>query len=107
MSDNIIAIIVAIFASGGFWAFLQNWISSRFANKSAEQKLILGLAFRQIIELCEYYLNRGWIDTEEYKELNQYLFKPYQDLGGDGTAQRLIKEVERLPLRKEAKDNEH
>lgn len=95
-------IIIAIFASTGFWSFLQAWITNRSKAKTAEQKLILGLAFIQIIAKCEYYIQRGWIDTEEYKELNFYLFEPYQAMGGNGTAQRLIKEVERLPLKKEA-----
>ena len=101
MNEQIVAVVVAIFASGGFWAFLQTWLTNTSKKKTAEQKLILGLAFRQIIELCDYYITRGYIDTEEYKELNHYLFEPYQQLGGDGTAARLIKEVERLPIRKE------
>lgn len=103
MSEQIITIIVAVFASGGFWAFLQNYLVSRSRKNSAEQKLILGLAFRQIIELCDFYLDRGYIDTEEYKELNHYLFEPYKEMGGNGTAARLIQEVQALPIqRKEA-----
>jgi len=102
LNDTIITIVVAVFASGGFWAFLQTWLANRSRSKTAEQKLILGLAFRQIIELCDYYINRGYIDTEEYKELSHYLFEPYQQLGGNGTAARLIKEVEKLPIKKEA-----
>ena len=73
MNEQIITVIVAIFASGGFWAFLQAWLTNTSKKKTAEQKLILGLAFRQIIELCDYYINRGYIDTEEYKELSHYL----------------------------------
>lgn len=103
MNEQIITVVVAIFASGGFWAFLQAWLTSTSKKKTAEQKLILGLAFRQIIELCDYYITRGYIDTEEYKELSHYLFEPYQQLGGNGTAARLIKEVEGLPIRKETK----
>ena len=99
--DVLVALIVAVFASTGFWSFLQVWISNKTKSKTSEQKLILGLAFIQIIAKCEFYLQRGWIDTEEYKELNQYLFEPYQQMGGDGTAQRLIKEVEKLPIKKE------
>lgn len=101
MSDTVITIIVAVFASGGFWAFLQNYLLNRSKAKSAEQKLILGLAFRQIIELCDYYLQRGYIYADEYKELYHYLFEPYQASGGDGTAAKMIKGVETLPLRKE------
>lgn len=102
MNDTIITIVVAVFASGGFWAFLQTWITNKNRSKSAEQRLILGLAFRQIVELCDLYVKRGYIDAEEYKELNKYLFEPYQEMGGNGTAARLIKEVEALPMRKEA-----
>ena len=99
--DIIVTLLVAVFASTGFWSFLQAWISNKSKAKSGEQRLILGLAFVQIIAKCEYYIHRGWIEVEEYKELNQYLFEPYVALGGDGTAQRLIKEVERLPIKKE------
>lgn len=102
MNETLLTIIAAVFASGGFWAFLQSWLQNRSKKRSAEQKLILGLAFREIVELCQYYLNRGCIDAEEYTELNHYLFEPYQDSGGNGTAARLIKEVEKLPIRKEA-----
>lgn len=102
MSSNVMAIIIAVFASTGFWSFLQAWITNRSKAKTAEQKLILGLAFIQIIAKCECYIQRGWIDAEEYKELNHYLFEPYQAMGGNGTAQRLIKEVEKLPIRKDS-----
>ena len=99
--DIIIALIVAVFASTGFWSFLQSWLTSRNKGKTSEQKLILGLAFIQIIAKCEFYIARGYIDADEYKELNQYLFEPYVQMGGDGTAQRLIKEVEKLPIKME------
>ena len=99
--DIIVALIVAVFASTGFWSFLQTWITNKSKSKTLELKLILGLAFIKIVAQCEFYIQRGWIDTEEYKELNHYLFEPYQALGGDGTAARLIKEVESLPIRKD------
>lgn len=99
--DAIITIIVAIFASTGFWSVIQTWATNKSKSKTSEQKLILGLAFVQIVAKCEFYIKRGFIDTEEYKELSHYLFEPYAALGGDGTAQRLIKEVEQLPIRNE------
>lgn len=101
MNETLVTILVAIFASGGFWAFLQTWLNNRSRARSAEQRLILGLAFRQIVELCDLYITRGYIDTEEYKELAKYLFEPYKEMGGNGTAARLIREVEKLPMRKE------
>lgn len=104
--DIIITLLVAVFASTGFWSFLQAWINNRSKSKTSEQKLILGLAFIEIVKKCEAYIQRGWIDSEEYKELNHYLFEPYQQMGGDGTAQRLIKEVENLPIKANERGHE-
>lgn len=101
MHNYIVPIIVAIFASGGFWAVIQSCIQTRSRERSAEQKLILGIAFKEIIETCQKHLDNGEIDPDEYKELNHYLFEPYEALGGDGTAARLVKEVEKLPIKKE------
>ena len=48
------------------------------------------------------YIDRGEIEAEEYKELNHYLFEPYKEMGGNGTAARMIAEVEKLPIKKGA-----
>lgn len=91
-------IILAIFASGGFWSLLQVVIGKLISNRSAGQRLLLGLAFREIIETCQHYLQKGSIEAEEYKELTHYLFEPYKALGGDGTAERMIREVDKLAI---------
>ena len=98
--DILLTIVLAIFASSGFWSFLQSWIAKKYSKKTAEQKLLLGIAFKEICETCQCHLKVGEIDAEEYKELNHYLFEPYAEMGGDGTAERLIKEVEKLPIKR-------
>jgi hypothetical protein len=45
------------------------------------------------------YIQRGWITEEEYKNLNDYLYKPYEELGGNGSAKRIMMEVNKLPIR--------
>lgn len=97
MTGYIITIIVAIFGSTGFWS----WLSGRRTKKDGASKLLLGLAYRSIIESSEQYIRRGWIAVDEYDELNRYLYEPYKALGGDGTAQKLMEEVKRLPTKKE------
>lgn len=97
--DLLITIIVAVFASTGFWQFVQWLAQKRTSVKTAEERLLLGIAFKEINELCRHYISVGSISAEEYKELNKYLFTPYKELGGNGTAERLMKEVERLPLK--------
>lgn len=95
MTGYIITIIVAIFGSTGFWS----WLSGRRVKKDGATKLILGLAYQQIIRSAEHYIKRGFIDSDEYNELNRYLFEPYTAMGGNGTAQKLMEEVKHLPTR--------
>ena len=47
------------------------------------------------------YIKRKSITKDEYENLHEYLYKPYAALGGNGTAKRIMAEVERLPLHKE------
>ncbi len=94
-----IGIIAAIFGGQGFWM----WVMHRNEDKSNEDRLIMGIGYTKIIERCEYYIKRGWIDADEYHELHHYLFKPYRELGGNGTADRLMKIVEGLPAKGEEK----
>lgn len=95
MTGYIITLIVAIFGSTGFWS----WLSGRRTQKDGATKLILGLAYQQIIRSSEHYIKRGYIDTDEFNELNRYLFEPYTAMGGNGTAQKLMEEVKHLPTR--------
>lgn len=96
MTGYIITIIAAIFGSTGFWS----WLSGKRAKKDGASKLILGLAYQQIIRSSELYIARGWIDADEYNELNRYLFEPYKAMGGNGTAEKLMQEVKHLPTKK-------
>lgn len=95
MTGYIITLIVAIFGSTGFWS----WLSGRRTKKDGATKLILGLAYQQIIRSAEHYIQRGFIGADEYNELNRYLFEPYTAMGGNGTAQKLMEEVKHLPTR--------
>lgn len=99
MVGYIITIIVAIFGSTGFWS----WLSGRRAKRDGASKLLLGLAYRSIVESSERYIARGYIAVDEYDELNRYLYEPYKAMGGNGTAAKLMEEVKKLPTKKEDK----
>lgn len=90
----VVPIIVAIFASNGFWSYMQN----RKKEKSAETELILGLAHDRIYDLCEKYIARGHIKTSEYDNL-MYIYRPYHKCGGNGTGDKLIEKVDKLPMK--------
>lgn len=96
---NVLQIVLTIFgsvlASSGFWAFL----SARSEKKSNKNKLLLGLACDRIVHLGMSYIKRGWITKDEYETLHDYLWLPYQANGGNGTAARVMEEVDKLEIR--------
>ena len=61
-----LTVLCAVIASSGFWA----WLSNRNNKKSASTQMILGLGHDRIICLCEKYIERGWISSDEYENLN-------------------------------------
>lgn len=97
MLEMVITVVCSVIASSGFWTFL----SKRRDNNNAEAKMLLGLGHVKIIETCEKYIERGYIRQDEYDSLYNYLYLPYKELGGNGTAERMINEVKKLPIGKE------
>lgn len=105
--ETFVSIIIAIIGSGGFWSILQFIATKHFEKRSATTRMILGLGHEQILQQCAYYELRGYITADEYDELERYLYKPYQQLGGNGAVEREIQKVKALPSeepKKEAKD---
>ena len=66
---------------------------------SNKNKLLLGLACDRIVYLGMTYIKRGWITKDEYETLHDYLWIPYQANGGNGTAARVMSEVDKLEIR--------
>ena len=94
MTEFIIAIVAATLASSGLWSFILYKVQKHDEKKDSLTRLILGLAYREITELCIMYIQRGYITKDEYEDLIKYLFSPYKELGGDGTAEKLIEEIQ-------------
>lgn len=94
-AEVVFTVIGSVVASSGFWVWLQN----RNEKRSANTQMILGLGHDRIIYLCEKYIERGWISTDEYENLRVYLFDPYEKMGGNGTAKRLMAIVDKLPTK--------
>lgn len=92
---QVFMVTVGIFASSGFWAFLQY----KDSGKKAETKLIMGLAYSEIVSLGLAYIDRGWISKDEFEEFQKYLWEPYRDLGGNGVGTRIMQEVALLPIK--------
>lgn len=90
----LVTIILSVFSSSGLWAFIQ----SRRDKKDARNELLVGLAHDRIIFLGMSYIERGEITRDEYENLHDYLYIPYQKMGGNGSAARVMAEVEKLKI---------
>lgn len=91
----LVTIICSVLASSGFWAYFQK----RSDKKDDESRLLVGLAHDRILFLGSKYLERGGITEDEYENLYDYLYIPYKKLGGNGSAERVMTEVMRLPIK--------
>lgn len=89
----------SVLASSGLWAL----VSKRLERKDAKTELLTGIAHDRIIFLGMSYVNRGYITQDEYENLYTYLYEPYKKVMGtadNGSADRVMKEVDKLPIRK-------
>ena len=89
-----VTILITLIGSAGFWSYLD----ARRAKKSASTRLLIGIAHDRITFLGMKYVDRGYITRDEYENLNDYLYEPYAEAGGNGSAKRVMEEVRKLPL---------
>lgn len=98
----IIASICSVLASSGFWTYMQK----KSDTKDLKTEMLIGLAHDRIMSLGGYYIERQYITTDEYENLRTYLYEPYAALGGNGSAKRIMAEVDKLELRKTPSEKE-
>lgn len=96
-----ITIVGSVLASSGFWAYLQSRRDRKNAENDADSAfvdLLKGLAHDRIVFVGNTYLKRGWLTKDEYEDFVKYLYEPYERVGGNGMARKVMREVENLPL---------
>lgn len=91
----ILSVIGSVLASSGFWTF----ISKKDSKRSAERKIIEGIAHDAIVARCRECIDRGYIYEDELSDLRNYYYEPYRELGGNGTAEKAYNDVLKLPMR--------
>lgn len=99
-------VLLAIIGSNALFTFL-TFLITRYDNKKKDKNdelkrqsdMLLGLGHDRIMHLCSKYIERKYITQSEYEDLLTYLYKPYVALGGNGTAEKLMREIESLELR--------
>lgn len=72
-------------------------------NRSVENNLMKQIEYLTSMlysQLGMSYIDRGWITQDEYENLHDYLYKPYEKMGGNGSAKKVMSEVNKLPIHK-------
>lgn len=90
------SVIIALVSSTGLWSYLASYRNKH----DAKTRLLIGLAHDRIICLGTQYIERGYITPDEYENLNDYLYQPYAENGGNGSAKRVMEQVKALPIKK-------
>lgn len=91
----LVTVFGSILATSGFWTYVQR----RLDKKDLIREMLIGLGHDRIIYLGMCYIERGWVTQAEYENLRDYLYRPYSKMGGNGTAIKILAEVEALPIR--------
>ena len=89
-----LTVVCAVIASSGFWTYIQK----RSEKKDVKTRMLVGLAHDRILFLGMNYVDRGYITSDEYENLYEYLYQPYEKMGGNGSAKRIMQEVNKLPI---------
>lgn len=92
----VLTVFGSVLASSGLWAY----IMKKAEEKDSKTEMLIGLGHDRIVYLGMVYIERGWITQDEYENLNDYLYKPYENLGGNGSAKKIMQEVNKLPIHK-------
>ena len=90
------SVLIALISSTGLWSYISNLRSKH----DAKTRLLIGLAHDRIIYLGTRYIDRGYITPDEYENLHDYLYAPYAENGGNGSAKRVMEQVKSLPIKK-------
>lgn len=98
----VLTVFSSVLASSGLWAY----ITKRLEKKDVKTEMLVGLAHDRILFLGMHYVDRGFITQDEYENLHDYLYVPYEKLGGNGSAKRVMQEVDKLPIKKSTYEKE-
>lgn len=90
----VLVTVGSVVASSGFWT----WVLRKSERNSAVVRLWMGLAYVELMTLGANYINRGSITRDEYEDYRKYFYDPYKELGGNGTAERIMVAVDQLQI---------
>ena len=102
--QTIITAVVSALTSSGVVSLVLYFLQRRDKKKekeesmeSATSKMLLGLGHDRILSITDRLVKRGSITLKEKRNL-EYLWKPYNDLGGNGDCKIGYDACQKLPV---------
>lgn len=83
----ILTVISSVLASSGLWTYMMK----KSEQKDVKTEMLIGLAHDRIVFLGMAYIERGWITQDEYENLYEYLYKPYEKMAAMALQRKLCK----------------
>ena len=103
-TQTIVTAVVSALTSSGFVSLVLYFLQRRDKKKekeesmgSATSKMLLGLGHDRILSITDRLVKRGSITLKE-KRNRDYLWKPYNDLGGNGDCKIGYDACQKLPV---------
>ena len=103
MNELILPIVVAIFASTGFWSFLSNKIAKKKKKKTPIEKMVLALGRDKLLEANKRYRKKGFIPEDDY-EAYMGLGEAYEAMGGNSLMRKVFEENRQLPVKEDIEE---
>lgn len=104
--ELILTIFLATLGSSGLWTLVLYFVQRKDKKRDKEDEelcnqsqMLLGLGHDRIVYLGKKYIEKGSVTDAEFENLNKYLYEPYLKLGGNGTAEKIMNDVKKLPVK--------
>lgn len=93
--DNITTIVLAIFASTGFWSFISQLINNHKRKKTPQEQMIMAIGRDRLLFLSKSYMKAGFIPDDEYDNF-KLMGEAYIALDGNTNVKRKFLEAVEL-----------
>ena len=98
MTENILAIVIAVLGSNWLGGAIKDWINNRRKKRKPPEQMLLALGRRQLLEDAKTYIRLEEIPEDEYEVFAEQ-FKAYQAMGGNSKVKKLCEEALKFPIR--------
>ena len=91
--ETVVGIVIAVFASTGFWQLVLYRVQSRDKKKNASERALMYLLRQDLISRCDYWLDKESIPIGEWTSMvseNEI----YHELGGNGDMKERMEALE-------------